>query len=331
MNSTKRRKANLWRGLIAIGIIVFMVMAIGIFLYDKDKDVIYGEAEATEYRVSGKLPGRIEEYYFEEGDQVKKGDTLVFINSPEIQAKLAQAQAAKKAASAQNAKAHAGARKEQIAGALALYQKAQVGVDITKKSFDRVQTLYEKNVVPQQKRDEVEAQYKAALATADAAKTQYDMAVNGAQREDIMAAQALVERAEGAVSEVTSYLDEINLVSPVDGEVTERFPKVGELVGSGSPIMSIVDLKDIWFTFNVREDQLKDMTVGTEIHVMVPALGDKTYKAKVTFMKAMMSYATWRATKHTAKFDAKTFEVKARPVKEIPNLRPGMTVLIVNK
>jgi HlyD family secretion protein len=331
MNSTKRRKANLWRGLIAIGIIVFLVMIIGIFLYDKDKDVIYGEAEATEYRVSGKLPGRIEEYYFEEGDQVKKGDTLVFINSPEIQAKLAQARAAKKAASAQNAKAHAGARKEQIAGALALYQKAQVGVDITKKSFDRVQSLYEKNVVPQQKRDEVEAQYKAALATADAAKTQYDMAVNGAQREDIMAAQALVERAEGAVSEVTSYLDEINLVSPVDGEVTERFPKVGELVGSGSPIMSIVDLKDIWFTFNVREDQLKDMTVGTEINVMVPALGEKTYKAKVTFMKAMMSYATWRATKHTAKFDAKTFEVKARPVNEIPNLRPGMTVLIVNK
>ena len=311
--------------------LVLVVAIIGYMVSRPQEKVIQGEAEATEYRVSGKLPGRIEEYYFEEGDQVKKGDTLVFINSPEIQAKLAQAQAAKKAASAQNAKAHNGARKEQIAGALALYQKAQVGVDITKKSFDRVQSLYEKNVVPQQKRDEVEAQYKAALATADAAKTQYDMAVNGAQREDIMAAQALVERAEGAVSEVTSYLDEINLVSPVDGEVTERFPKVGELVGSGSPIMSIVDLKDIWFTFNVREDQLKDMTVGTEIDVQVPALGDKTYEAKVTFMKAMMSYATWRATKHTAKFDAKTFEVKARPVKEIPNLRPGMTVLIVNK
>ncbi|MBR4803112.1 MAG: efflux RND transporter periplasmic adaptor subunit, partial [Bacteroidales bacterium] len=208
---------------------------------------------------------------------------------------------------------------------------AQVGVDITKKSFDRVQSLYEKNVIPQQKRDEVEAQYKAALATADAAKTQYDMAVNGAQREDIMAAQALVERAEGAVSEVTSYLDEINLTSPVDGEVTERFPKVGELVGSGSPIMSIVDLKDMWFTFNVREDKLKDMSVGTEITIQIPALGEKTYKAKITFMKAMMSYATWRQTKNISKFDAKTFEVKARPVDEIPGLRPGMTVLIVNK
>ena len=331
MSKTTRKKANLWRGLIAIGIIVIAVMVIGIIIYQQNDDIIVGEAEATEYRVSGKLPGRIEEYYFEEGDQVKKGDTLVFINSPEIQAKLAQARAAKKAASAQNAKAHAGARKEQIAGALALYQKAQVGVDITKKSFDRVQTLYEKNVIPQQKRDEVEAQYKAALATADAAKTQYDMAVNGAQREDIMAAQALVERAEGAVSEVSSYLDEINLTSPVDGEVTERFPKVGELVGSGSPIMSIVDLKDMWFTFNVREDKLKDMSVGTEITIQIPALGEKTYKAKITFMKAMMSYATWRQTKNISKFDAKTFEVKARPVDEIPGLRPGMTVLIVNK
>lgn len=330
MNNSKRKKVNLWRGLIALGIIVILVMIIGIFLYQSDRDVITGEAECTEYRVSGKLPGRIEEYYFEEGDQVKKGDTLVFINSPEIQAKLAQAQAAKKAASAQNAKAHAGARKEQIAGALALYQKAQVGVDITKKSFDRVQSLYEKGVIPQQKRDEVEAQYKAAVATADAAKTQYEMALNGAQKEDILAAQALVERAEGAVSEVSSYLDEINLTSPVDGEVAERFPKVGELVGSGSPIMSIVDLKDMWFTFNVREDKLKDMTIGTEITVQVPALGKNTYKAKITFLKSMMSYATWRATKNISKFDAKTFEVKARPVEEIPDLRPGMTVIIVD-
>ena len=144
MNNTKRKKANLWRGLIALGIIVILVMIAGVLLYTKDNDVIYGEAEATEYRVSGKLPGRIEEYYFEEGDKVKKGDTLVFINSPEIQAKLSQAQAAQKAASAQKAKAYAGARKEQIAGALAIWQKAEVGVDIAKKSYDRVQSLYEK-------------------------------------------------------------------------------------------------------------------------------------------------------------------------------------------
>lgn len=331
MNNTKRKKANLWRGLIALGIIVVLVMIIGIFLYSKENDVIAGEAEATEYRVSGKLPGRIEKYYFEEGDKVKKGDTLVFINSPEIQAKLSQAQAARKAASAQKAKADAGAREELIAGALAMLKKAEVGVDITKKSFDRVQALYEKNVLPQQKRDEVEAQYKAALATAEAAKTQYEMAKNGAQHEDILAAQALVERAEGAVSEVSSYLDEINLTSPVDGEVTERYPKVGELVGSGSPIMSIVDLSDMWFTFNVREDKLKDMAIGNIIEIQVPALGEKTYKAKITFMKAMMSYATWRATKNISKFDAKTFEVKARPIEDIPNLHPGMTVLIVNK
>lgn len=331
MDSEKRKKLNLFSGLIVTGIVVIIVMMIGIFVAKPEPEIITGEAEATEYRVSGKLPGRIEKYYFQEGDHVTKGDTVVFINSPEIQAKLEQVTAARKAAQAQNSKAIHGARKEQIAGAYDMWQKALVGEDITKKSFDRVQALYDKKVVSAQKRDEVEAQYQAAVATANAAKTQYDMAVNGAQKEDIMAAQALVERAEGAVDEVESYLDEIYLRSPVDGEVEECFPKTGELIGTGSPVMSIVDLNDMWLTFNIREDLLKDITVDRIIKVQVPALGDQTYEARVTFIKAMMSYATWRATKTTAKFDAKTFEVKAVPMEDIPSLRPGMTVIIVDK
>jgi Multidrug resistance efflux pump len=326
----KNRKANLWSGLIVIGIVIIAVTMIGIFVAKPEPEIITGEAEATEYRVSGKLPGRIDTYYFEEGEKVKKGDTLVFIDSPEIRSKLAQAHAAEKAAAAQNAKAHGGARKEQIAGAYEMWQKAEVGVDIAKKSLDRVQTLYDKQVLPAQKRDEVEAQYKAAVATANAAKTQYEMARNGAQQEDIMAAEALVERAEGAVSEVESYLNEIYLTSPVTGEVAERFPKQGELVGTGAPIMNIVDLNDIWFTFNVNEYMLKDISMGSIITIQIPALGDKTYSAKITYIKAMMSYATWRATKTKGKFDSKTFSVKARPIEEIPNLRPGMTTIIVS-
>lgn len=324
----KKRKADLWGGLIALVVVIVIVMIIGIFVAKPEAEVISGEAEATEYRISGKLPGRIAKYYFEEGDQVHKGDTVVYLDSPEIQAKLEQATAAKKAAAAQNAKAHGGARKEQIAGAYEMWQKAEVGVDITKKSLDRVQTLYDKHVISAQKRDEVDAQYRAALATAKAAKTQYDMAMNGAQREDIQAAQALVDRAQGAVDEVSSYLGEICLTSPVDGEVSERFPKVGELIGTGSPVMSIVDLNDMWLTFNIREDQLKNITMGSTIKFRVPALGDKVYTAKVTYLKAMMSYATWRATKTSGQFDAKTFSVKARPTQAVKNLRPGMTVLL---
>ncbi|HBZ33950.1 MAG TPA: hemolysin secretion protein D [Bacteroidales bacterium] len=325
----KSHKGNLLIGLIAIGIVVIVVALIGIFAIRPEPVLITGEAEATEYRISSKVPGRIERFGAEEGEMIHKGDTLVFIDSPEVRAKLAQAQAAQKGAAAQNQKAIKGARAEQIQGAYELWQKAKVGVDIAKKSFDRVQNLYDKNVVTAQKRDEVEAQYKAALATEAAAKSQYDMARNGAQSEDKMAAQALLDRATGAVEEVESYLNEIRLTSPIDGMVEDRFPKVGELVGQGAPIMSIIDLNDQWFKFSVREDMLADIKIGTELKLRIPALGDKHYSAKVTHIKVMASYATWRATKMSGDYDVKTFDVKAVPTQVIEDLRPGMTAIVV--
>jgi len=291
--------------------------------------IIQGEAEASEVRVSGKVPGRIKQFMAEEGTHVKTGDTLVIIDSPELTAKLEQANAAENAAQAQNKKAIKGARKEMIVGAYEMWQKAQVGVDIAKKSFDRVQRLFDKGVVPAQKRDEAEAQYKAAVATSNAAKSQYSMALNGAEREDKEAALALVDRAKGAVNEVKSYMNETTLVSPLDGEITEIYPKRGELVGSGAPIMSIVDLNDMWFTFNVREDLLGGLKMGKTFKVKVPALNNKLVEVKVNYIKALASYATWKATKTTGQFDVKTFEVRARPTVKVADLRPGMTALFV--
>lgn len=326
----KVRKGNLLIGLIAIGVIVVVVALIGIFAIKPEPLLITGEAEATEYRISGKVPGRIERFGAEEGDMVRKGDTLVFIDSPEIRAKLKQAQGAQAGAAAQNRKAIKGARAEQIQGAYEMWQKAIVGVEITKKSLDRVQNLYDKQVVTAQKRDEVEAQYKAALATEAAAKSQYDMARNGAQAEDKQAAQALLDRATGAVEEVEGYLNEIRLTSPIDGMIEDIFPKVGELVGQGAPIMSVIDLNDQWFTFAIREDMLEDIKIGTELNLRIPALGDKnTYKAKVTHIKVMASYATWRATKMNGQYDVKTFNVKAIPTEHIADLRPGMTAIVI--
>ncbi|MDD4849038.1 MAG: efflux RND transporter periplasmic adaptor subunit [Bacteroidales bacterium] len=325
---SNQKKHNLFLGLLAIIFVIVIVALIGFFVAKPEPLILQGEAEATEYRISGKLPGRIEHYLVEEGDHVKAGDTLVILDSPEIKAKLAQAQAAKAAAAAQSRKAIKGARSEQIMGAYEMWQKAKVGVDITKKSLDRVQSLFDKGVMPAQKRDEVEAQYNAAVATEKAAKSQYDMAVNGAQAEDKEAAQALVERAEGAIMEVESYMNEIYLKSPIDGEVANRFPKHGELVGTGAPIMTIVDMEDIWLTFNVREDLLQEMTMGSIIDVKVPALGEELYPAKIVNMKAMASYATWRTTKTNGQFDVKTFEIIARPEQPIANLRPGMSAII---
>lgn len=323
----KKRNQDLRTGLFALIVVIVIIFIIGLIVNKPEPIIIQGEADASEIRISGKVPGRIQQFLAEEGTQVKVGDTLVIIDSPELAAKLEQANATENAAQAQNKKAIKGARKEQILGAYEMWQKALVGVDIAKKSFDRVQHLYDKGVIPAQKHDEAEAQYKAAVATANGAKSQYDMALNGAESEDKEAALALVARAKGAVNEIKSYLKEITLTSPIDGEVTEIYPKRGELVGTGAPIMCIVDMNDIWFTFNVREDLLGELKMGKTFKVKVPALNNQVIDVKVNYIKAMASYATWKATKTSGQFDVKTFEVRARPVNKVVDLRPGMTAL----
>ncbi len=326
----KNNTKSLWIGIGVLIAVVVIVAMIGLFAIKPEPEVIMGEVSASEYRVANKVPGRIDTIFVTEGESVMVGDTLAYVSSPEVDAKMMQAKAAQSAAAAQSVKARNGARQQQIASAYEMWQKAQVGVDIAKKSFDRVQTLYEKNVVSAQKRDEVEAQYNAALATANAAKQQYDMAMEGARDEDKLAAQALVAQASGAVSEVQSYIDSRYLVAPCDGEVVEIYPRRGELVGTGSPVMSVLDMGDVWFSFSVREDMLRDLKVGSEADVYIPALGEQTYKARVTQLKAMASYATWRATKMTGQYDVKSFDVKLVPTEPIADLRPGMTVIIKN-
>lgn len=327
----KTKNKDLRTGLFALIIVIVIIFIIGLIINRPEPLIIEGEAVASEVRISGKIPGRINKFLAEEGSQVKAGDTLVIIESPELNAKLEQANAAENAAQAQNKKAIKGARIETITGAYEMWQKAVVGVDIAKKSYDRVQKLYDKGVVPTQKRDEAEAQYKAAVATSAAAKSQYDMAKNGAESEDKEAALAMVNRAKGAVDEVKSYLNEITLTSPIDGEVSEIFPKRGELVGTGAPIMSIVDLNDMWFSFNVREDLLGDMKMGKTFKVKIPALNNQLVEVKVTYIRALASYATWKATKTTGQFDVKTFEVRARPTSVINDLRPGMSAVLEEK
>ena len=325
-----QKKGNLLLGIIVLVALIAAVAALGIVFSKPKEAVIQGEAEAAEYRISGKVPGRIEAFYASEGDLVHKGDTLVLIDSPEVRAKLAQANAAYEAAAAQRNKANTGARKEEIAGAYEIWQKALVGKDIAKKTLDRATRLHEQNVISDQKFDEATAQYNAAVATAEAAKSQYNMAVKGARAEDKAAAIALVDRANGAVMEVKSYLSELKLTSPVDGVISARYPHVGELVGTGSPIMTVTDLSDMWFTFNIREDRLHSMKIGDSLSLSIPALDGATVEARVTYIAARESYATWRATKETDSYDAKTFEVRAVPVAKVDGLRPGMTA-IVNK
>ena len=326
-----RKNYNLLIGIIALLAVIAVVAVTGYIVSKPKPAVIQGQAEATEYKVSGKVPGRIVRFYADEGDMVCKGDTLAEIDSPEVRAKLAQAMAVKSAAEAQKEKALAGARQEQIAGAYELWQQALANEEIMEKSFSRVSRLYEQNVVSAQKYDETEARYKAAKAMSAAAKSQYDMAAGGARKEDRDAAAALAEQAAGALAEVESYLGELYLTAPADGIISARFPKAGELVGQGAPVMAVIDLDDMWFTFNIREDMLCGLNIGDELTVTVPALGNACYRTRVSHMSVLQSYATWRATKDTGGYDARTFEVRSVPEEKIDGLLPGMTAIAIGE
>lgn len=330
MQSNKSQTNNMLLAFVTLLGVIVVVALIGFFMLGKDDEIIQGQAEVSEYRISGKVPGRILEYRVKEGDTVRKGDTLVIIEAPEVQAKMMQAEAAKAAAQAQQQKAYKGARAEQIQGAYELWQKAKAGLEIAQKSHDRVKRLYEQGVLPAQKFDEAAAQLNAAVATERAAKSQYDMAKNGAEAEDKLAATALVNRAKGAVAEVESYIKETVLVAPVDGEVSEVFPKEGELVGTGAPIINLARLNDMWVTFNVREDLLKGLTIGKIVKAYVPALG-RDVDVRINYMKDMGTYAAWKATKTTGQYDLKTFEVRAVPTDTVQGLRPGMSVILDQK
>ena len=318
------------RILLMVAVFTLAIVAIGLIgtlAFKSEPEVIQGYVEVSEYRVSSKVPGRVLELRVKEGDYVKVGDTWAILDAPDVKAKLAQAQSAESAASAMDQMANNGARREQINGAFALLQQAKAGLDIAQKSYNRVQRLYDEGVMSAQKRDEAFANYKALEAQVKAAQSQYDMAVNGARREEKLAAAAQVNRAKGAVQEVNSYINETMQIAQKEGEVSDVFPKVGELIGTGSPIMNISILDDMWGTFNVREDQLNGMQVGSTITAFVPAF-NKEIKMKVYYIKDQGSYATWKATKANGQYDLKTFEVKARPIKPFEGLRPGMSLII---
>ena len=284
---TKSQNSNMLLAFLTLTGVIAIVALVGFFMLRKGPEIIQGQAEVTEYRVSSKVPGRILEFRVKEGQSVQAGDTLAILEAPDVQAKLEQARAAEAAAQAQNEKALKGARQEQIQAAYEMWQKAR-----------------EK-----------------------AAQAQYTMAKNGAEREDKAAAAALVERAKGAVAEVESYIRETCLIAQTAGEVSEIFPKTGELVGTGAPIMNIAVMDDMWVTFNVREDLLQGLGMGTEFEAFIPAL-DRNIRLKVYYLKDLGTYAAWKATKTTGQFDLKTFEVKASPLEKTEGLRPGMSVIL---
>lgn len=325
--SAKSQHNNILLAIIGFAAVIAIVALIGFFTLGREDSIIQGEVEVTEYRVSSKLPGRILKLLVKEGDLVRAGDTLAILEVPEVNAQKKAAEATQGAADAMSEMADNGARKEQIQAAYQLWQQAIAARDIAQKSYNRVQNLYDSGVMSAQKRDEALAAYQATEAQVNAAKSQYDMAKNGARWEEKKAAAKQAQAAKSAVDVFKSLLSETVQVATMDGEVSEVYPKIGELVGTGSPIMSIAVMNNMWGTFNIREDQLKGMKIGDTFKAYVPAF-DKEIQMKVYYIKDQGAYAVWKATKSNGQYDLKTFEVKAKPLTKIEGLRPGMSLII---
>lgn len=313
--------------LVGLILAVIVLAIIGFFFLKAPGEIIEGQADATSVRISGKLPGRVKEFYVHEGDMVKAGDTLVHIHSSLAEARLMQAEAAERATAAQNKKIDAGTRKPIVQSARDLLAQATAARTIAQKTYERMENLYKENVVSEQKRDEAKAAYDAAVAGERAAQSQLDLALEGAQKEDKESAAAMVNVAKGGVAEVESILEDQYLTAPCDGQIDQVYPEEGELVSLGAPIMSLLKVNDKWVTFNVREEYLPDLKLGQEVTVMVPGMGKKDIKVKVYYVRDLGSYATWNATKATGDWDSRTFQIKARPLDPQPDMRPGMSVI----
>ena len=326
----EKEKKQLGVAFIVVLVAIVMVSAIGIIAMSNKPVVLQGQIEATEIRISGKLPGRIDTFLVREGQYVKMGDTLVVINSPEAWAKFQQVNALEDIAKFQNKKIDDGTRRQIVRSVEELWNKSKSDLQLATVTYDRIQALYKDSVVTSQRKDEVEAMYKAAQAAERAAYQQYQMAVDGAQSEDRAAARSLVDAARSTVDEVSALLVDSKLIAPEDGQIATIFPKRGELVAPGTPIMNLIVMNDVHAVLNIREDLMPQFKIGGTFKADVPALDKKDIEFRIYYISPLGSFATWKSTKQTGSYDMQTFEIHARPVQAVEGLRPGMSVLLTH-
>ena len=325
------KKKNITGLVITIAVFAAVILFSIYFFSNNEPIYLQGQVEAKQINVAPKVPGRVKAIYKKEGDRVQKGELLLELESTEIDAKLSQAEAARSAAQAQSDKAQRGAREEQIKGAYNVWQQAQAAADLAEKTDQRVSNLFNDKVLPAQKKDEAYTQMVALQKQAEAAKSQYEMAKNGARDEDKTAAQALVAQAQGVITEVNAYKDGAKVYAPADTQIQTIIPNEGEIVNAGYPVMNLIDTNDEWVVFNIREDKMVNYKEGTKFKAIVPALGNQEIELEVKHIAVQADFATWTATKSKGDFDKKTFAIKAYPTAKVEGLKPGMSVLVEDK
>ena len=325
------RKARLFKILLGALLGLALVTVAFWFILKPEALLVQGEVDATEVKLAPKVVGRVQELYVHKGDAVKKGQVLVQLESLDLRAKLAQAQADLDHAKHELDKVNRGSREEEIRAAANNWAKARSQAEQAERDFNRFKTLREQEAISQQKLEDAERDWKMARDSERALKAVLDEAEAGYREEDKRATAAQYKAAEEHVAEVQALVSELKLMAPIDGEVVDRIVEPGELVSPGFPIVSLVDLNDVWVTFNLREDLLAKVRMGSIFTVRIPALGNKDIKFKVNYISARGDFATWRATRASGDFDLKTFEVRGVPIEPVEGLRPGMSALVTKK
>lgn len=291
--------------------------------------LVQGEVEATRIDLSAQVTARVSETPVNFGDRVSAGDVVVQLQSPQLVAQLATAQAGIGVAQA-NRDLTFSTRPETIAVYEAQLAKAVADVKLAQTNYDRIIELRDRSVASQANLDQASNTLNAAIQGQAAAQANLDQARNGTSEEQKAVATAQVTQAEANLTQLQANVDELTVTAPIDGQITTRTAEVGKLFSAGAPLISIVDVDHAWFTFNLREDLLEGLEVGQQLDVRVPALGldHAAIPAQITAINVEGSYANWRATKATGDFDLRTFSVRAEPTEPVAGLRPGMSALV---
>lgn len=327
MQLNQKNKKSLLLGAGAL----IVVAAIGAGLWmgaHPTPEPFYGMIQAKTVDISAKVTGRVKALPVVEGQDVKIGETLIELSIPEVEAKLKEVEALRTAADAMSNMVDEGARPQEVRAAEAQMLRAKAGETLARQTYNRVAALYKDGLISRQKYDEALANFRSSKELLQMATQQFEIAKTGARSQEKTAAQAKAQQVMGGVEQVQSLVNEKNVISPIAGEVSRLFVEEGEIAAAGIPMATIVDLTNQWATFNIREDHMKTVVKGAILKAKIPALGDKTYDFKVYFINPRADYATWRATRQSTGFDLRTFEVRARPVEPIMNLRPGMSVIV---
>jgi HlyD family secretion protein len=325
--SAKEKAPSHARAIVTLGIVIAAVAGLSVYyLVQGQPLMVQGEVDATRYDIAARVDGRVGEVSVERGQNVAANAVLVRIDNPETQAKYEATLAAKAVADAQLANVNVGTRAEVIAARKAALERAQANLVLAQKTYERVRQLTADGHAPQSRLDATTDALQEGERAVDEAKSAYEQAVNGYTREEHEIAEANVGKAQADIMAVKSIIDQMTIYAPVASQVYQRNVEPGEFVSPGVPLVTLVDLNDMWIHFDLREDLVKTLKVGDRFQVRIPALGDRRITVEVRLIAAKGEYASWNATRTTGDFDLRTFAIRAYPVDKEPELRPGMSV-----